>query len=294
MAMIGSLDVPDELIDLFNKLFNIGDNRVNGTLRLTNGFQSRTKVVNLTKKSLLPQIKELKDSLSESEILAWKSAALANNTNWYNLFVQDTCYRLQYGLSGLAVPSDLYQYKVGKIEIGAPASKVLLAQFHPPVYYVNKKIRGSTTVRENVAIYEALSLPLLIGLSYKSNLDSINDNPIVQFYAVVKSSYQGRTIETKFAIDLNLNTDWSRETLNITSVLGVARSYSLYILIDGATGTFYFDNILARHSGVNYARDWRCSDVNNDLTRTNFMIEKSWEEQFLPSGAKFDSVYHEF
>ena len=291
MVLIGSLVVPPELQVLWNNLFVVSDNRRYGAVRKTGYLTSRQKVTDLTTRSLLPQIKALRDNLTVAEIDAWKVAGAASGQNWWNLFVADTSYRIKHGISGVNSPSPLYQYKVGRIEIAAPATRAKLIQYHPNLYYVSKKMRGSTTMREDVAITEKLSLPLTIGLSYQSNLGSAGASPKAEFYAIIKSSYQGRTIETKTSIALNLATAWTRQTIVIDDVIGVARSYDLFIELTDVNGTFDFDNIVAQHNGTNYARDKRCNDVNNELTLVNYQIEKSWEELILPIGAAYDSIY---
>lgn len=291
MAKIGALEVPPALVVLWNQLFTVSDNRVHGAVRKIGYLTSRRKVVNLTTRSLLPQIKELRNSLTVDEVNAWKSAAAAGGQNWWNLFVTDTSYRIKYGMAGTAHPSLLHQYKVGRIEIAAPATRAKLVQYHPVLYYINKKMRGSTTIREDVPITEKLLLPLTIGLSYKSNLGSNGATPKAEFYAIIFSSYQGRTIETKVGLSLNLSQPWTSATAVATEVIGVARSYNLYFELTDVSGSLEFDNIVATHTGTNYARDKRCNDVNNELTATNFQIEKSWEELYLPTGSGFDSVY---
>jgi len=291
MAQIGALVVPPELVDLWNRLFTVSDNRVHGAVRKIGYLTSRRKVTNLTTKSLLPQIRELRNSLTIDEVNDWKAAAAVSGQNWWNLFVADTSYRIKYGMAGIAHPSLLHQYKVGRIEIAAPATRVKLVQYHPVLYYINKKMRGSTTIREDVPISEKLLLPLTIGLSYKSSLGSNGTSPKAEFYAIIQSSYQGRTIETKVGLNLSLSTGWVSTSAVASEVIGVARSYNLFIELTDVAGSFEFDNIIATHTGTNYARDKRCNDVNNELTRTNFQIEKSWEELFLPTGSGFDSVY---
>lgn len=291
MAKIGALEVPPALLVLWNQLFTVSDNRVYGAVRKIGYLSSRRKVTNLTTKSLLPQIKELRNSLTIDEVNDWKTAAAAGGQNWWNLFVADTSYRIKYGIAGIAHPSPLHQYKVGRIEIAAPATRVKLVQYHPVLYYINKKMSGSTTIRENVAITEKLLLPLTIGLSYKSSLGSNGTSPKAEFYAIIFSSYQGRTIETKIGFDFNLSQEWTSATAIASEVIGVARSYNLYFELTDVTGFLEFDNIKAIHTGTNYARDKRCNDVNNELTSTNFQIEKSWEELILPTGSGFDSIY---
>lgn len=291
MALINALTVPPELVDLWNKLFTVSDNRRYGAVRKIGYLTSRQKVTNLTTRSLLPQIRELRNGLTIQEVNDWKTAAAAGGQNWWNLFVQDTSYRIKYGIAGIAHPSPLHQYKVGRIEIAAPATRVKLVQYHPNLYYINKKMRGSTTIREDIPITEKLLLPLTIGLSYKSNLGSNGATPKVEFYAIIKSSYQGRTIETKVGLELNLSSQWTSATATSSAVIGVARAYDLFIELTDVVGYIEFDNVVANHTGTNYARDKRCNDINNELTRVNFQIEKSWEELFLPAGTAFDSVY---
>lgn len=291
MATVGSLDIPPELLELFRKLISPTNTRVTGAIRKHGYLPSKRQIVNLTNKSLLPQIRILWEALTPTDQAAWKAAAAVTKMNGWNLFVQDTAYRMKYGITGLATPSLLHQYKVGRLEIATPASKAVLAQYHPNKYWVSKKLRGNTSVREDVPIFEKLQLPLEVGCSFRSNLTAVTGSPKARFYAVVYSSYQGRTIETQTGFDIPLTSEWTQESALITSVIGVARDYNLWIELDGVRGFFEWDNVIALHTGTNWARDRRCNDVNNELTISNYQIEKSWEEQFLPNGTGFDSVY---
>lgn len=291
MALIGTLDIPPELLESFRKLFVSSDNRRRGALRKHGYIMPRAKKLNVATRSLLPQITALRDSLTVPQIAAWKAASSATGMNYWNLFVQDTAYRIKYGIEGLATPSLLHQYKVGRIEIVAPAQGAVLAQYHPNKYWISKKMRGPTVIREDVAIIENLLLPLEVGLSYKSNLVSTGPDTKAKFYAIIYSSYQGRTIQTQVGFDIDLSSAWQRQTVTASEVIGVVRSYDLWIELVDIRGTFDFDNVLALHTGTNYARDKRCNDINNELSLVNYQIESSWEEQFLPTGASFDSVY---
>lgn len=291
MAQVGTLEIPPELAEAFAKLLSATSARRTGAVRKHGYIPSRAQIVKLTTRSLLPQIRDLWNNLTTSEQAAWKAAAAVTSMNGWNLFVQDTAYRIKYGLPGVATPSLLHQYKVGRIQIETPAQAVRLAQFHPRKYYISKKMPGKTTQREDVAIYEPFQLPLTIGCSFRSNLVAVTDAPKARFYAIVYSSYQGRTIESEVGFDIPLESDWQSQTATITEVIGVGRSYNLWIDLAGVRGWFEWDNVVSLHTGTNWARDKRCNDVNNELSTVNYQIEKSWEEQFLPSGAAFDSVY---
>lgn len=291
MAQTGTLDIPPELAEAWQKLISATSSRRTGAIRKHGYIPSREQVVKLTTRSLLPQIRDLWAALSPTQQAAWKAAAAVTGMNGWNLFVQDTAYRIKFGISGLATPSLLHQYKVGRIEINAPAQGATIAQYHPNKYYVSKKMRGNTTQREDVAVIENLQLPLTVGCSFRTNLTATTGSPIARFYAIIYSSYQGRTIESETGFDLPLQSGWQSQTSSITEVIGTSRSYSLWIHLDGVRGYVEWDNVVAQHTGTNWARDKRCLDVNNELTTVNYQIEKSWEEQFLPNGAQFDSVY---
>lgn len=291
MAIINGMEIPDELLKLFNDLVRVVDQRRYGGAAFKGHLLSPEASRKVSQRSLLPEISAYWASLTTGEKNAWKAAAEESSYNPWNLFVQDTAYRLKFGLSGLATPSTLHQYKVGKLEIVAPATAARLAQYHPVSYYVQRKVRASKSLWEDVKISEKLVLPLTVGMSFKSDLTATSGAPIAKFYATILSSYQGRTINNTCGFDIPLTSSWQRETAVCTEVIGVARSYNLYLTFTDVRGTFHWDNLLAEHTGTNWARDFRSTDVNNELTRSNYQIEKSWEEELLPAGSAFDSVY---
>lgn len=291
MAIVNGIDIPDELLKLFNDLVRVVDPRRYGTAGFNGHLLSPAAKNKVSQRSLLPQISAYWASLTTGEKNAWKAAGDEMSYNAWNLFVQDTAYRLKFGLSGLATPSTLHQYKVGKLQITAPASAARLAQYHPISYYVSRKVKGSKALYEDVKLTEKLVLPLTVGLSFKSALTATSGTPIAKFYATIISSYQGRNINNTCGFDIPLTSDWQRQTAICTEVIGVVRSYNLYLTFTDVRGQFYWDNLLAEHTATNWARDFRSTDVNNELTRANYQIEKSWEEELLPTGSAFDSVY---
>ena len=291
MALVSAMEVPPELLRLFNELLRVNDARRYGSVAKRGHLLSKAQSRAVSTRSLLPEISALWAGLSSGEKLAWKTAGEQSSYNPWNLFVQDTAYRLKYGIPGIATPSNYHQYKVGRLEINSPAAGARLAQYHPIVYWKLQKVRGSKALYIDQKITEKFALPLEIGISYRSDLTLTSGEATAEFYAEVTSSYQGRDIITKVGFDLALQTGWTRQTALCTEVLGAARSYNLFINFGNVRGYFEWDNLESNHTGTNYARDFRCSDVNNTLTRSNYQIEKSWEEEFLPTGSAFDSVY---
>lgn len=291
MAIVGGLDIPDELIALFRELMRVSDTFKHGSVAKHGHLLSKQKKLDVSTRSLLPQISELWAGLTTEQKADWLTASTESGMRAWNLFVQDTSYRLKYGITGLATPSVYHQYKVGRLEINAPASSAKLAQYHPETYWKLKKVVGTKGQYEDVKITERLALPFVFGLSYRAGLTATTGTPIAKAYAIITSSYQGRDIETQAEFDIDLSTGWKRSTITVSEVLGIVRSYDIYLDFVDVRGYFEWDNVECTHNGTNYARDYRCSDVNNELTTYNYQIEKSWEELLLPTGTAFDSVY---
>lgn len=291
MAMIGELVVPPELEKLWGELVRFNNYRQNGGVVQNGHLLNPQQKRDVAQRSFLPIIRQKWAELSTEEQEDWKIAAAQNGQKGWNLFVQDTSYRLKYDLPGLATPNILHQYKVGKMVIAAPANTARLVQYHPVKYWKLEKVPGTKALYIDVAVIEQLQLPLTIEISYKSNMVAQSDHAKIRYYAEIISSYQGRNIITEVGFDIPLTSDWARQTIEATEVLGAVRSYNLWLDFIDVRGEFFWDNVVSRHSGTNYARDPRCTDVNNQLTRVNYQIEKSWEESFLPVGAAFDSVY---
>lgn len=291
MALIGFQDVPDEWYELLRRAITPLGRQTNGAIRYSGKLTPEKKRFDIPQRSLLPQVAESWRALSAPEVLAWKTAASQTNMNGWNLFVQDTCYRIQHARAGLATPSNIHQYKVGRLEVDAPASQGSIVQYHPNVWFTFKKVQGTKSQYYEQRIEERLQLPLEIGLSFRSSFTSTGGGSYVKFYAIITSHYQGEDIETELAIDIPLETDWTRETANISEVLGIARWYDLRIDCYNVRGTLEFDNLQSSHSGSNFGRDIRCNNVNTPLSRVYFQVGKAWEENILPAGAGFDSVY---
>ncbi len=292
MALAGGLEIPPELLELWRELIRPSSPRRYGAVAKNGHLLNPIKKRAISSRSLLPEIRDLWETLTEPQKNDWKLAAEQCKMRGWNLFVQDTAYRLKYGLVGLATPDILYQYKVGKVEINSPAQGAQIIQYHPPKYYKMVKVRGTKALYKDVPIYETLKLPLIFQLSYKSNMVATTAYAKIRVYAEIISQYQGRNITTNFDIETPLSSVWSRGTVTAGEVLGTARSYNIRLDFTDVRGTFLFDNVECFHTGSNWARDFRCNDINNELTKVNYQIEKSWEETFLPAGAAFDSVYH--
>lgn len=245
----------------------------------------------LTLRSLLPQVSETWQGLSEAQKTAWSSAGAQCDLNGYRLFVQDQSLRIKNEMSGTATPSTLHQSLVGNLHIEAPATELKITQIHPRFYWVSRKVTGKKGMYEPVLVTEDLALPVTISLNYKSNLTATGGGSFAKFYARFWHSYQGADQYTDLEISLDLIADWKNAETTLTTLLGYVIRYDLYIHLYNLQGDLYVDNIKVEHSGQNWARDPWCKDINQGFTRAFYQIPKHWAGVIVPDGAIYDSIY---
>jgi len=315
MAKTSYQAIPAGIEEAFFKCLKPGDRFIHARLVRNKTIISRVLKNKLTAKSLLPIIKTLWNAFSTAQKAAWTAAGAVCGKNGYRLFVQDQSYRIKYDLAGVATPSIYHQFKVGYLKIEAPANELKIEQLHPQFYWVLAAVKGKKGMKEPVKITENFTLPLIIGMNYKSSLVSQGAGSFARLYAEVWSIYQGRDIKTQFYIDIDFDTanfaafgfaefgawefgnfageDWAVVEATCDFVHGLAIGYDLFIHLYNLRGDLYIDNINAEHNAQNWARDPFCLDINQTFTKAFYQVPKHWAAVILPNGAGYDSVYPE-
>lgn len=291
MALVSYVNPTPDVKDRFTRAFTPLYKTRHSSLRWNGRLTSPRKAGLVPAKSYLPQIKELWSALSAGDRLAWKTAAAEWGYTGWMAFVQDTSYRLKFGIGGLATPSTFHGYKVGRIEMESPATNFRLEQVHPIQYFKMAKVRGTKSQRQPISIVEQLLLPLEIGLSYRTNLTATGAEPYCKFYAEVTRSYQGLDLIETLEIEIPLSSDWARSTATLNEVVGAARWYSLFIELNDVSGVIEFDLVRSAHTGTNYARDFRCTNISAGFSDYNYQLPPSWAADTAETGVTFGSVY---
>ena len=292
MARVTFLDIPAGFDFSFNKALTVNDRFTFSSLRLKNTFISRKRKKGLTQKSLMPICSAMWKTFDSATVALWNSAGDVMNLSGFKFFVADYVLRQQNELAGVSTPSLLFQTYVGKLTIASPATTFLLTQLHPLTYWVSSPVHGKKGMREPQLIIESFDLPLQISISYKTDLTSVGASPRARFYAVVYSNYQGRTIETILEINFNLISDWATGNATLSSVIGLIKSYSLFLELNDVAGTLYIDNVVANHSGHNWVRDSVCRDLDQSFTKAFYQVPKHWVPVEISEGCFFGSVYY--
>lgn len=291
MAKVKFINIPVGLETFFNKAVQPTDRFLYSVVRKTNPFVSRKRVYGLTQKSSLPLCSELWKALTQGVKDSWTACGLETGLSGFRFFVQDKVLRLKNSLTGESTPSLLYQSTVGRLHIESPASSLAISQLHPLTYYVTRKITGKATMYELVEIVEHFALPLNIYINYKSALTAVVGGYSARFYAIIYSSYQGRTIESICEIEFDFDTDWKTASVGIGEVQGLVRGYALFLDLDGVTGDVWFDNVRAEHGGQNWVRDTHCNNIKQTFTKQFSQVPAHWVALDLPTGSYYNSEY---
>lgn len=293
MAKTSYISIPPGLDTAYNRVIQSGDRFVLPHVKVKRLFTSRTRKKGLTQKSLMVSLSPVWAGFSDIVRAAWTDAAAQSDMTGWKLFIQDTAARMANGISGYATPSEIYQSKVGRISIEAPAIGLTILQLHPHTYYINKKVTGTRDQYIPQLVTEQLSLPVNIAISYKSALISAGPAPRARFFIVIYCNYQGITKESICEIPFELSHGWERLTAAITGVKGQFRGYTAFIEISDARGTLLFDNVEIVHGGINWARDPFCNSIQTSFTKAFYQIPRNWAPEVITDGAQYGSVYHD-
>lgn len=245
----------------------------------------------ISAKSMLPLCSETWKAMTQLQRDAWNTAGTYTYMSGWKLFVKDYCYRVKNDIAGVATPNNYHQALVGQLHIDAPDSELKIFQPHPYSYYISKKVTGKKGMYLPYLVQERLALPFTIGLSYKSNLTSVGAGAFAKFYVIIRRLYQGQNIDHRLDIDLDLITDWKTVSSVLSALITSYTSYSLYIHLYNVQGDLFIDNIKAKHTGANWARDQFCNDINQGFTRAFYQVPKHWVALIFPENAWYESVY---
>lgn len=293
MARTNFIDLPEAQEDLYWTPLQSGDRFTFSKVSRKQTLLGRQKIEGLTRRSYLPAISAIWKTYSDALKDDWRDAGAERGvTNW-QAFVADQSQRIKYGIAGEATPSIYHQDWVGGIIIEAPAEEIKLAQYHPSQYWISKKVTGKKGMYEPVSVTEPFYLPLKLSINYLSDLTSTGSGSFAKLYATIRHLYQGQNLSTDFEIDIPLSGGWANLNDTLSSLLGQATSYHLFIHLYKVRGTLLFDNIKAEHSSQNWARDPYCKDISKQFTKAFYQVPQHWAALIIPSGSWYGSVYPE-
>lgn len=291
MAKTSYLAIPQSLEQLYYTGLKSGDRFVIPRIHPNTILLSQKKIAGLTLRSYLKAVAAAWAALSGGDQAAWKTADPHPQQHGYRTFLADKCARIKFGIAGNATPSVHHNDYVGLLQIDSPAEEIEIEQPHPASYWVLKRVQGKKGMYEPSKVDEIFYLPLSLSLSYKSNLTSTGAGSYARLIARIKHLYQGLDLYYDLTIDADLVHDWETKTAAISTILGQAISYNLYLHLYKVRGTFLFDNLKATHSGSNWVRDPYCKNIKQSFSKAYYQIPAHWAAVTVPDGTGYESIY---
>lgn len=291
MARTSFIDVPDELRNQFSQSIEQRDRYILGVVQSHKKLPSRNKKYQLRGQSLFKFLAPFWMALTPEQKQVWKDAGAYSNISGWQLFISDSAARIRNDLTIGTPPSNLWQVRIGLIEIQSPANKILLKQEHPLDYWIAKKMAGKPWKLELIQIRENFSLPLEIQMRYKSDLSTSGSPQRARFFAELTVSYQGVNRVSQHAIDFSPSVGWTYANLVIDGIKGIIIGYELFIDIEGYQGKILLDNVRSIHGGTNWARDPRFDQMDKIYTKEFKLVQPYWEPVEQPEGAYYQTVF---
>jgi hypothetical protein len=291
MALIDGFSIAPENEELFFKAIRWGNRFVNTRLISKERPLSREAKNDVINTSVLPQVSEIWNGLTEEEKTLWVNAAYWAGQTGYNLFVQDTSYRINNGIAGIAVPNEYHQYKVVRVDITQGNKSYTVSQVHNKQYYKLTKVTGTQNQYKPVLITENVTMPMYFRFNLKSNLTKAAT--VSAFEARVEIDFIGPDgyDQTAYTFNVPINTAWDYFEIPVEGFEYEVLTYAIIFRVQGYTGVFEYDGIEIEHSSQNWAFDSNCDTVGYKQKNYGVYIPLAWYEVNFYKGIEVVSVY---
>lgn len=226
---------------------------------------NKRKYEDLVTQSQIDPCAELWAGLSESAKIRWNNAGAECGLNGYQLFVQDTSFRLLNNLRGLGSPSIYHQYKILEFETGDDCHEFYIIQEHLANYTIKQKNVGQKNAYTPVEIEEDITAPITLSFKYFADLevDGVFDffGCYITFYGVKDGHYASDSIW----FDLDYSTGWVQFSEEMTPDLDIINQYYFEIDAYPLKGIFRMDDFKIEHDGQNWSFDSNCDRIDEKI-----------------------------
>lgn len=291
MATVEDLDIDPALEDLMLECVKIRDRYGNPRIDKKLIVWRKRNYKELESLSQIIPAADQWDRLSSGEKSAWDTAASYCGLTGYQLFIQDTAFRILNGLLGFATPNIHHQYKVMEFITGDDCEEFYLFQTHPPSYWVYEHVPGTKNTFRWVEIEENIAAPFLLEFDYRSQLEATDAG--VEYYVIVFFDGIKNGVPDYDAISFNLDlvTDWQRFSEELNPDLDTISEYWVEFDAVWVSGWVQFDNFNFFHDGQNWAFDPRCDNIDKQRFDIGLEYSYPWELDWGGTFESFDSIY---
>jgi hypothetical protein len=207
-------------------------------------------------------IANLWNGLTATQQSDWDDAGYWSAQSGWDLFAQDTLYRINNEILGLATPNLYHQFKLAEIKLESPATELLITQEY------NSMFESDINWAFNILC----------------DMSSTGAGSYAKFVVKVATGYWDDDTDTpeviEYEYDLTEFTDWDYVSDTYVDGFYGKGSVTFEIHVYKMQGSLYIDGIELDCDDQNYATDWQCD-----------AIEYNWNNKILTTGATFKSIY---
>lgn len=262
MPRVDNFILPPEYEELWKKACVYNQSYFGDKVDKKNIIWRRRNFPSLIARGNFQGLAQLWNSLTWSQQSDWDDAGYYSGQSGWDLFAQDTLYRIANGLQGVATPNLYHQFKIGELIIPAPITHVKISQ----TYNFNN-VSDKTFM-----------------LNLFSNLVSVGAGSYAEVRFIVTywddwnlPAHLERDDEFTWDISDLAGWDWFGDGGFSTTLV---KSIEFEIEIYNMQGIVYFDGMTMIDDLVNVAVDWQCAEV-----------EFHWSKIVFPSGTILHSIY---
>ena len=233
-------------------------------------------------------------ALSDSEKATWSDSGDVSGLSGWQAFISENAGARRIGDTVPTDPSNFHTGNVGRLITLANTSDFLATQSHPQKYLALRPVPRQTYKSELTTITEPFSFPISLTIRYQFTQITAGTDPVARYFIRITTSYQGADIVREYSINFVSGDPWREVTLTITGQLGFFVSYELGLELKNQFAIFHFDNIVALHSGTNWARDPKCNEVDRIFRRAFSLVSPYWSVKNSIAISSFASGYFNF
>jgi hypothetical protein len=258
MANLDNFHILPEQRELFEKSVVVRDGFFGTKADKKNIVYRKRNFVNLIAQSNFPDVAERWNALPQSVKDRWAQAGEWSFQSGWDLFAQDTNYRVANGILGVGEANIFHQFKVGHIHIESPATAISIYQ----------------------TIFAPFDTFFDMSINYCNRLVSTGAGSYAKMFLNIYVDEEWTQYWTSEELDLTDSGWWDyvQDSYDFEGVT-ILQMY-VSIEIHNMTGDFFFDGVSLIRSDVNLLNDYNCNNIEN-----------IWRPVSVPVGASFKSVY---
>lgn len=263
MPLVNNINVPPEVYDLWIKACTIRYGFYGDKVDKKNIVWRRRNFPSLIARGNYQGLSQLWASLTAQQQSDWDDAGYWSAQSGWDLFAQDTLYRISNEIAGVATPNLYHQFKVARANLATTTQEFFIKQDYYDI--------PNTEVSWAINIF----CPLV----------SDGAGSYAKFIVRVVTGYWNDDIDApdiiEYEYDLTeFNTFW--DYISDSYIDGFIDTGKVFfeLCIYKMTGSLYIDGVELNYNDQNFARDFQCN-----------YVDLNWDKVQIPVGGSWSSIY---